>query len=93
MTIEIHDVAIEARLQKQMQVTGAASAEETLGRLLDTQQELDRWVLENRDFINAKLRRGIEQLDRGEGIPGEVAMERLQQRKTAWLEQNPPTKP
>jgi len=41
--------------------------------LLDTQQELDRWLLDNRDLINAKIRRGIEQLDRGEGIPGDVA--------------------
>jgi hypothetical protein len=31
--------------------------------------EQDRWLLENRDMINAKIRHGIEQLDRGEGIP------------------------
>jgi hypothetical protein len=93
MIIEIHDAALEARLQQQMQATGAASAEEALGRLLDTQQELDRWLLDNREFINIKIRRGIEQLDRGEGIPGDVASERLQQRKAAWLEQNPAAKP
>jgi hypothetical protein len=29
----------------------------------------DRWLLENRVEINAKIRRGIAQLDRGEGIP------------------------
>jgi hypothetical protein len=38
-------------------------------RLLDTQEEQDRWLLENRDEIKAKIRRGIAQLDRGEGIP------------------------
>jgi hypothetical protein len=93
MIIEIHNATLEARLQHQMEATGAASAEEALGRLLDTQQELDRWLLENRDFINAKIRRGIEQLGRGEGIPGDVAKERLQQRKAAWLKQNSATKP
>jgi hypothetical protein len=36
---------------------------------LETQGEQDRWLLENREAINAKIRRGIEQLDRGEGIP------------------------
>lgn len=71
MNIEIQDTNLEARIQKQMQATGAASAEETLLRLLDTQEEQDRWLLENRDAINAKIRRGIEQLDRGEGIPEE----------------------
>jgi hypothetical protein len=38
-------------------------------RLLDTQEEQDRWQLENREEINAKIRRGVAQLDRGEGIP------------------------
>jgi hypothetical protein len=37
--------------------------------LLETQEEQDRWLLENRETINAKVRRGIEQLDRGKGIP------------------------
>jgi hypothetical protein len=38
-------------------------------RLLETQEEQDRWLAENRETINAKIRRGIEQLDRGQGIP------------------------
>jgi predicted transcriptional regulator len=71
MHIEIQDTTLEARIQRQMQATGAASAEEALLRLLDTQEEQDRWLLENRDAINAKIRRGMEQLDRGEGIPEE----------------------
>lgn len=69
MQIEIQDAALQARIQKQMQATGAATAEEALLRLLDTQEEQDRWLLENRDAINAKIQRGIEQLNRGEGIP------------------------
>jgi hypothetical protein len=69
MTIEISDPSLEARIQKQLQATGSASVEEVLLRLLDTQEEQDRWLLENRDEINAKIRRGIAQLDRGEGIP------------------------
>ena len=69
MTIEIHDTALEARLQKQIQSTGAASAEEALQHILETQEEQDRWLLENKEAINVKIRRGIEQLDRGEGIP------------------------
>ena len=68
MNIEIHDAALEARIQKQLQATGSGSVEEVLLRLLETQEEQDRWLLENREIINAKIRRGIEQLDR-EGIP------------------------
>ena len=69
MNIEIHDTALEARIQKQIQVTGAANAEEALLHLLETQEEQDRWLLENKNGINAKIKRGIDQLDRGEGIP------------------------
>jgi hypothetical protein len=69
MTIEIRDASLEARIQKQLQTTGSRSVEEVLLRLLDTQEEQDRWLLENREEINAKIRRGIAQLDRGEGIP------------------------
>ena len=69
MTIEIRDASLEARIRKQLQATGSRSVEEVLLRLLDTQEEQDRWLLENGEEINAKIRRGIAQLDRGEGIP------------------------
>jgi hypothetical protein len=69
MNIEIRDAALQARIQRQLQATGAASVEEVLLRLLETQEEQDRWLAANREAIDAKIRRGIGQLDRGEGIP------------------------
>jgi hypothetical protein len=69
MNIEIHDAALEARIQKLLQVTGSSSIEEVLLRLVETQEEQDRWLLENRTAVNANIRTGIDQLDRGEGIP------------------------
>jgi hypothetical protein len=69
MNIEIRDAALQARIQKQLQTTGSASVEEVLQRLLETQEEQDRWLLENREQINVKIRRGVDQLNRGEGIP------------------------
>lgn len=69
MNIEIRDSALKSRIEKQLQSMGADSIEEVLLHLLETQEEQDRWLAENRDTINAKIKRGIEQLDRGEGIP------------------------
>jgi hypothetical protein len=69
MNIEIRDSTLEARIKKQLQATGSTSVEEVLVRLLETQEEQDRWLSENRETINAKIRRAIEQLDRGQGIP------------------------
>jgi hypothetical protein len=69
MNIEIRGASLEARIQKQLRATGSRSIEEVLVRLLEIQEEQDRWLLENRAANNAKIRRGIEQLDGGEGIP------------------------
>ena len=69
MNIEIRDPELEARLQKQVKSTGSASIEEVLFRLLETQEEQDRWLAENRTTIDAKIRRGLDQLNRGEGVP------------------------
>ena len=44
-----------------MQTMGSVSAEEQ-----------DRCLLENKAAINFKISRGIEQLERGEGIPEDV---------------------
>jgi hypothetical protein len=62
MIIEIRDEALEARLRKQLQSTGSRSVEEVLLHLLETQEEHDRWLLENREAINTQIRRGIGQL-------------------------------
>ena len=71
MNIEIRNASLQARTQKQLEATGSASVEEVLLRLLETQEEQDRWLQENKDAIDAKIRRGIAQLDRGEGVPEE----------------------
>ena len=89
MHIDIQDPALEARIKRQIQATGARSVEEALSRLLQTQDEQDRWLLENRTSIDAKIRCGIEQIDRGEGISADEAQARLQKRKAALLDEHP----
>jgi len=66
MNIEIRDAALQASIQRQLRATGSGSVQEVLLRLLETQEEQDRWLLENREANNAKIRRGIDQLNRGE---------------------------
>jgi predicted transcriptional regulator len=82
MNIEIRDATLEARIQKQLEATRSASVEEVLLRLLDTQEEQDRWLLENREAISAKIRRGIAQLDQGAGIPEDQVDAYLKELKT-----------
>ena len=82
MKIEISDAALQARLQKQLEASGSASAEGLLARLLETQEEQDRWLLDNRQAIEAKIQRGIAQLDGGAGIPERQLDVRLKTLKT-----------
>jgi len=82
MNIEIRDAALAARIQRQMQATSSGSVEEALLRLLETQEEQDRWLLGAREANNAKIRRAIDQLDRGEGIPEDRLPAYLSELKT-----------
>jgi hypothetical protein len=56
-------------------------------------QEFDRWPLENREEISAKIRRGIDQLDRGEGVPDDRLDAYLAQPKAEpdWEAREPAT--
>jgi predicted transcriptional regulator len=45
--------------------------EEVIERALDLYESQEEWLAEDRPAIDAKIRRGIEELDRGEGIPEE----------------------
>ena len=81
MAIEIRDAALEARIQKYLEASGSSSVEEMLLRLLDTQEQQDKWLLENREFIRGKIERGVTQLERGEGIPEDQLDQYLAERK------------
>jgi hypothetical protein len=45
---------------------------------LEIQREREAWLEENRAAINAKIERGVAQLDRGEGLPGKRLRKRLE---------------
>jgi hypothetical protein len=69
MNIEIRDPSLEARLKKQIETTESGSVEEVLEILLETKEQQDLWLQLNREAINADIKLGLEQLERGEGIP------------------------
>ena len=81
-----HEKAITQAIQ-----SGAyQSPDKVIERALEALRLEDEWLARNEEAINGKIERGIAQLDRGEGIPGEELRARLEKRKAAWLaEQNP----
>jgi antitoxin ParD1/3/4 len=85
MTIEINRPEIEALIQQRLHSGGFESVEDVLFDALEIQREREAWLQENKEAINAKIERGLAQLDRGEGIAGKDLRKRLEADRTAWL--------
>jgi len=75
---------LEKFLNDKVQSGMYSSASEVIQDALQLMQERDQFDSQQLELICAKLHRGIEQLDRGEGVPESVAVARLraQRRRT-----------
>ena len=85
MTIEINRPEIEALIRQRLHSGAFESVEDVLFDALEIQSEREAWLQENKDALNAKIERGLAQLDRGEGMPGDQLRTRLAADKAAWL--------
>lgn len=85
MTIQINRPEIEALIQQRLHSGAFQSVEDVLFDALEIQSEREAWLQENKEAINAKIERGLAQLDRGEGIRGDELGKRLADDKAAWL--------
>jgi antitoxin ParD1/3/4 len=84
-----HQELIDAAIR-----SGAYSnADQVIGRALEVLSAEDAWLRAHRGTIDEKIGRGLKQLDRGEGVPGEQARAALQERKAVFLEQEPRRRP
>jgi putative addiction module CopG family antidote len=75
----------EQLIQKRLQSGAFRTIDEVIHDALTSQDAEEGWLQENRETINAKISRGLAQLNSGEGIPGDLARARLQAQKFAWL--------
>ena len=75
---------LEKFLNDKVQSGMYSSASEVIQEALRLMQERDQSDSQQLELIRAKIRRGIEQLDRGEGVPESIAVARLraQRRRT-----------
>jgi antitoxin ParD1/3/4 len=85
MTIQINRPEIEAFIQQRLHSGAFKSVEDVLFDALEIQAEREAWLQENKEAINAKIERGLAQLDCGEGAPGDGLRKRLEDDKAAWL--------
>jgi antitoxin ParD1/3/4 len=92
MQIELHDPTSEALIQKRIASGAYANAEDVVRRALEVLDAEETWTDEERQALDVKIIRALDQLDRGEGISGEEARGQLQKRKAAWLEEHSATR-
>ena len=68
MTIQLKPEQ-EHRIAEAVRSGAYQSPDDVIERALEVLHERDEWLRANRHAVDAKIRRGIEELDRGEGIP------------------------
>ena len=83
MTIQL-TVVDERLIQKRLRSGVFSERRRSDPRRPASQDAETEWLAENKEAIDEKIARGIAQLDRGEGVTGEVARAQLQQRKADW---------
>ncbi|MBV9442296.1 MAG: hypothetical protein JO217_06350, partial [Acidobacteriaceae bacterium] len=59
----------ESRIAQAPRSGAYASPDDVIDRAVDVLHEQDGWLIANRQAIDAKIRTGIAELERGEGIP------------------------
>lgn len=78
----------EQLIQKRLQSGAFHSIEEVIHDALTSQDAEEGWLQENRSSVNAKIARGLAQLDSGQETSADVARARMEKRKAAWLAEN-----
>ena len=59
----------EHRIEEALRSGAYQSKEDVIDRALEVLRERDEWLVANRQALDAKIRKGIEELERGDGIP------------------------
>ncbi len=68
MTIQLKPEQ-EHRIAEALRSGAYGSSDDVIDRALEVLHEQDEWLMANREANDAKIRTGIEELERGEGIP------------------------
>jgi hypothetical protein len=59
----------EQRFLDAVRTGGFETTDDAMDIALEMLRSQNEWLLENREAIDAKIRQGLAELDRGEGIP------------------------
>ena len=80
MTIQLKPEQ-EHRIAEALRSGAYQSPDDVIDRALEVLHERDEWLTANRQTVDAKIRTGIAELNRGEGIPEDKLDEYLDRLK------------
>jgi antitoxin ParD1/3/4 len=89
MTIQLRP-ELEQLIQKDIERGGYQSVEQFVERAIQLLHDEEYLLQESKHSIHEAIGDGLAQLDRGEGVPGEVSRANLQRRKAAWIDDHKP---
>ena len=72
----------QQRIDEAIQSGAYTDSQDVIDQALEMLHERDEWLLANREQIREEIKIGIEQLERGEGIPDYQLDEALNKLKT-----------
>ena len=90
MTIKLRP-ELEQLIQKDIERGAYQSVEQFVERAIQLLHEEEHLLQESKAAIHAAIGEGLAQLDRGEGIPGDLSRSRLQEKKAAWIDTHTPS--
>ncbi len=71
----------EHRIAEALRSGAYSNADDVIDRALEVLHEQDEWLTANQQSMDAKIRSGIAELERGEGIPEDELDAHLQRLK------------
>ena len=90
MTIQLKP-ELEHLIQKDIEGGAYQSVEQFVERAIQLLHEEENLFRSNKAAIHEQIGEGLAQLDRGEGIPGDVSRARLQRKKADWIDRHKPS--
>jgi Arc/MetJ-type ribon-helix-helix transcriptional regulator len=75
-------------IQKDIERGAYQSVEEFVERAVQMLHDEEDLLWESKGDIHKAIGQGLAELDRGEGIPGDVSRARLQEKKADWLKRS-----
>lgn len=90
MTIQIRP-ELEQLIQKDIEHGGYHSVEQFVERAIQLLHDEEHLLQESKGAIHDAIGEGLAELDRGEGVSGEVSRARLQEKKIAWMDARKPS--